>query len=213
MGETTLMTKLRHTWPTSLLAALLALAPLCPAQDAPPAAKKDKAKEKKPAAAATTAEPAQKSATGFNIPIPIGQTSSGVVVQNIDSSGDELGVMKANEATRLSLEEVELGDLRLKVLGTVKQPQEMNISIDKAVFNVKTGILKSRSRVHIQRSDWDLYGDALEYDTNTGNGQLFGEVTMIVHDTEKLTAPPKPAGPAGDVSDAGAAGKTSLAVP
>lgn len=150
------------------------------------AAKPEKSKADKTVAAAPAPE---EKGSGFDIPLPVGQTTQGVVVQNLDQKGRDLGTMKANEATRISDEEVELGDLRLKIAGTANQPLEVNISIDKAVFNVKTSILKSRSRVHIQRADFDLYGDALEFDTITGAGQLFGETTMIIHDASKLTAP------------------------
>ena len=206
----------KHTW-IALATALLTAAPLlcragtevadAPAQPVKPAA------DKTADASAPAPVPNPEAGTGFDIPIPLGQTSQGVVVQNINPRGDEMGVMKANEATRISEDEVELGDLRLKLLGTKKQPLEMNITIDKAVFNVKTSILKSRSRVHIQRQDFDLYGDAMEFNTITGAGQLFGEVNMIIHDASKLSPPPKPTGPNGDMSDAGPAAQPGLAVP
>jgi hypothetical protein len=154
--------------------------------------------------------PAEPAPATYDIPIPIGQTSSGVVVQNMDIRGNDLGVMKAREATRINEQEVELGDLRMKLLGTPDKPQEMNITVEKAVFNMKTSILRSRSRVHIQRKDFDLYGDAMEYNTLTGEAQIFGDVNMIIHDAEKVISPgPSPEGAA---SKEGAA-PSSLAMP
>lgn len=122
----------------------------------------------------------------FEIPIPVGQTSTGVVVQNIDRDGEDQGTMEARIATRVSEADVELGDLKLTLKGTKEQPQDMLISMEKAVFNTETAVLRSRSRVHIQRADFDLYGDAMEFDTKTRVGNLFGDVVMTIHDADKL---------------------------
>src|SRR5262245_17441242 len=123
---------LNITWPTGLLAAVLTLGAVATSAAGEAVAKTERPKKGEPAVKAAAQK--QTGASGFDIPIPVGQTSSGVVVQNINDRGDDLGVMKANEATRINESEVELGDLRMKIRGTEKQPEETNISIDKAVL-------------------------------------------------------------------------------
>lgn len=156
------------------------------------AAKKEESKEDKEPA---QPDPAEADTSSFELPIPLGQTSTGVVVQDLGPDGRDQGVMSAREATRVSDDDVELGDLNIRLLPTPKQPRETTISMQKGVYNVKTCVLRSRSKVHISREDFDIYGDAMEYNTLTGYGQLFGEVRMTIHDANKFTKPAAAATP------------------
>jgi len=117
----------------------------------------------------------------YDIPIPVGQTSRGLLIPNFDQRGNKESVLSAGQAKRLSQENLELSNLEI-TLYDARDAAGMNISIPKAIYSLETKILRSKTQAHIQRNDFKLWGEALEFDTNTKVGRLFGNVTMLIDD-------------------------------
>jgi lipopolysaccharide assembly outer membrane protein LptD (OstA) len=59
-----------------------------------------------------------------------------------------------------------------------------------SVLDLKTRILSSKERTTIQRSDFNIVGDSVQFDTNTKTGRLIGNVKMVISDKSHLTARP-----------------------
>jgi len=55
---------------------------------------------------------------------------------------------------------------------------------------LKTRILSSKERSTIQRSDFNIVGDSVQFDTNARTGRLIGNVKMVITDKSHLTAKP-----------------------
>jgi lipopolysaccharide assembly outer membrane protein LptD (OstA) len=52
--------------------------------------------------------------------------------------------------------------------------------------------LSSKERTKIQRADFNIAGDSVEFDTNSKTGRLIGNVKMVITDKSHLTATPSP---------------------
>jgi lipopolysaccharide export system protein LptC len=54
------------------------------------------------------------------------------------------------------------------------------IEISDSVLDLKTKLLTSKERSSIKRTDFNISGDSLEFDTSTRSGKLIGNVKMVV---------------------------------
>jgi lipopolysaccharide assembly outer membrane protein LptD (OstA) len=59
-----------------------------------------------------------------------------------------------------------------------------------SVLDLKTRILSSQQRTTIQRSDFNIAGDSVQFDTNSKIGRLSGNIKMVITDKSHLTGKP-----------------------
>jgi len=64
------------------------------------------------------------------------------------------------------------------------------LDLSEAMLNLKTRILSSKERTTIQRADFNISGDSVEFDTNTRTGRLLGNVKMVITTQSQLLANP-----------------------
>src|SRR5437868_6915299 len=151
------------------------------------AAKPKKKKEKQSLSA--TATPSAGEQNLANIPLPIGHEAKGLVLPDFDLEGHLRGKFEAASAMRL--DDVHVGFHTLKITTyTAENKPDLTIDLSEAVLNMKTRILSSKERATIQRADFNISGDSVEFDTNTRNGKLFGNVKMVITTQSKLLTSP-----------------------
>jgi hypothetical protein len=124
-----------------------------------------------------------------NIPLPIGHEAKGLVLPDFDGEGHLRGKFEAGTARRIDEEHV--GFEQLKILTyTPEDQQDLRIDMSTSVLDLKTRILRSKTRTTIQRADFNIAGDSVEFDTNSRTGRLVGNVRMVITDKAHLTAKP-----------------------
>jgi len=69
---------------------------------------------------------------------------------------------------------------------TPENKTDLTIELSESVLNLKTRILSSRERTTIQRADFNIAGDSVEFDTNTNTGRLVGNVKMVITSQSQL---------------------------
>jgi hypothetical protein len=144
-------------------------------------------KKKARATATPTASPGEQSLT--NIPLPIGHEAKGLVLPDFDGEGHLRGRFEAGTAHRIDQEHI--GFQRLKITTYTPENQtDLRIDMSTSVLDLKTRILTSRERTTIQRADFNIVGDSVQFDTNTKTGRLIGNVKMVITDQSHLTAKP-----------------------
>ena len=144
-------------------------------------------KGKPPAKAAPSSSPGEQSLT--NIPLPIGHEAKGLVLPDFDPEGHLRGKFEAGTARRIDEEHV--GFEQLKILTyTPEDQQDLRIDMSTSVLDLKTRVLSSKTRTTIQRADFNIAGDSVEFDTNSRTGRLIGNVKMVITDKAHLTAKP-----------------------
>ena len=124
-----------------------------------------------------------------NIPLPIGHEAKGLVLPDFDLQGHLRGRFEAESAKRL--DEVHIGFHALKIITyTAENQPDLTIELSESILNMKTRILSSNERSMIKRSDFNIVGDSVEFDTNSRVGKLVGNVKMVITTQSKLLNTP-----------------------
>ena len=124
-----------------------------------------------------------------NIPLPIGHEAKGLVLPDFDGDGHLRGKFEAGTAHRIDQEHIGFEHLKITTY-TPEDQQDLKIEMSTSVLDLKTRILNSKARTAIQRSDFNIAGDSVEFDTNNRTGRLIGNVKMVITDKSRLTAKP-----------------------
>src|SRR6476619_318919 len=169
-------------WLTSVL--------MCIVIAAPHVSGESKGRKKKAGASAkASGSPGEQSLT--NIPLPIGHEAKGLVLPDFDPEGHLRGKFEAGTARRIDQEHVGFEQLKIYTYTPEDQP-DLRIDMSTSVLDLKTRILSSKARTTIQRADFNIAGDSVEFDTNSKTGRLIGNVKMVITDKSHLTATPGP---------------------
>src|SRR6201982_1087555 len=126
-----------------------------------------------------------------NIPLPIGHEAKGLVLPDFDGDGHLRGKFEAGTAHRIDQEHVGFQHLKITTYTPESQP-DLQITIPTSVLHLTPRILSSKTRSTIQRADFNIAGDSVEFDTNRKTGRLIGNVKMVITDKSHLTATPAP---------------------
>src|SRR6266566_4022276 len=164
-------------WLTSIFLSILISAAQMFAQ-----AKGHKGKQGR-AAATSSASPGEQSLT--NIPLPVGHEAKGLVLPDFDSEGHLRGRFEAGTAHRIDEGHVGFQHLKITTYTPESQP-DLRIDMQTSVLDLKTRILSSQQRTTIQRADFNIAGDSVQFDTNTRTGRLIGNVKMVITDQSRL---------------------------
>jgi hypothetical protein len=166
-----------------LLSVLLGVSSLVPYASAQSKGRKGKGRAK----AAPDSSSGEQSLT--NIPLPIGHEAKGLVLPDFDGEGHLRGKFEAGTAHRIDQEHIGFEHLKITTYTPEDQP-DLRIDMSTSVLDLKTRILSSKTRTTIQRADFNIAGDSVEFDTNSRTGRLIGNVKMVITDTSRLTAKP-----------------------
>ena len=161
---------------------------ICVVIEAPQVSGQSKGRKKKAGTSATTGgSPGEQSLT--NIPLPIGHEAKGLVLPDFDGDGRLRGKFEAGTAHRIDQEHVGFQHLKITTY-TPESQTDLQINMQTSVLDLKTRILSSQERTTIQRSDFNIAGDSVQFDTNSKTGRLSGNVKMVITDKSHLTAKP-----------------------
>ncbi len=174
---------LHRSWLVWLLSVVLSVV-----ISAPPMFGQSKGRKKRARATATpSASPGEPSLT--NIPLPIGHEAKGLVFPDFDADGHLRGRFEAETAHRIDQEHIGFQHLKITTYTPESQP-DLQIDMHTSVLDLKTRVLSSQERTTIQRSDFNIAGDSVQFDTNSKTGRLIGNVKMVITDKSPLTAKP-----------------------
>jgi hypothetical protein len=179
----------------------LALSPIALAQDSTP--KADKPKTEKKAAAdkpekgdkatkadktdkdgKTAAEPEKKDEE-ISVPIPQGMKAYGIKFPYVDDQGKNM-IFEAGEAWKNNETQVEI--VKLKITADDDEGKKFYVELPTALLNLETRVLTSDTHVLIRREDFEITGDASEFNAKTRFGKILGNVKMTIFNTENLEA-------------------------
>jgi hypothetical protein len=171
-----------------VLSFWLASVLMCVVIAAPQVSGQSKGRKKRAGKSATAGgSPGEQSLT--NIPLPIGHEAKGLVLPDFDGDGRLRGKFEAGTAHRIDQEHIGFQHLKITTYTPQSQP-DLRIDMQTSVLDLKTRILTSQERTTIQRSDFNIAGDSVQFDTNSKTGRLSGNVKMIITDKSHLTEKP-----------------------
>lgn len=148
--------------------------------------KAPKSEGKKPAATTTPATQKKQSRPkpeeGIkDVPIPEGHDARGLILPEYDIQGRLRGKLQAGVTRRLDPENIEFHGVKFTTFIPETEAPNLDISVDTAVFNLKTQVLTSNVRATVKRSDFEVSGDHMRFEMLTRQSTIEGNVKMIVH--------------------------------
>ena len=167
----------------SAFSALLLLIFLtCAVVAAEKKAPKSQGKSPTPAANAAPKKPARpKPEEGIkDVPIATGHDAKGLVLPDFDRQGRMRGKLQAGVTRRLDDQNIEFLGVKFTTFVPETETPDLEISMDKSVFNLKTQVLTSNVRSTVKRSDFEVAGDSMKFEMVTRLGTLEGNVKMVV---------------------------------
>src|SRR2546430_587209 len=153
----------------------------------PAVAAKPKGKKQKLLSATPSGSPGEQNLA--NIPLPIGHEAKGLVLPDFDLEGHLRGKFEAVSAKRIDEEHIGFHSLKITTF-TPENKADLTIELIDSTLNLRTRILSSKERTLIQRADFNIAGDSVEFDTNTHTGKLIGNVKMVITTQSQLLTNP-----------------------
>jgi hypothetical protein len=114
-----------------------------------------------------------------DIPIPQGHDAKGLVLPDFDREGRLRGKLQAGLTRRLDDENIEFQGVKFTTFIPETEKPNLEISVDKAVFNLKTQVMTSNVRSTVKREDFEVAGDTMRFEMVTRLSTLEGNVKMI----------------------------------
>jgi hypothetical protein len=115
-----------------------------------------------------------------DVPIATGHDAKGLVLPDFDREGRMRGKLQAGVTRRLDDQNIEFLGVKFTTFTVETEKPDLEISMDKSVFNLKTQVLTSNVRSTVKRADFEVAGDTMKFEMVTRLGSLEGNVRMVV---------------------------------
>jgi hypothetical protein len=115
-----------------------------------------------------------------DVPITQGHDAKGLILPDYDTKGRLRGKLQAGVTRRLDDQNIEFEGVKFTTYVTETETPNLDIMVNKAVFNLKTQVLTSSVRSTVKRADFEASGDTMKFEMLTRQSTLEGNVKMIV---------------------------------
>ena len=115
-----------------------------------------------------------------DVPITAGHDAKGLVLPDFDLQGRRRGELRAGVTRRLDDQNIEFVGVKFTTFAPETERPDLEITMDKSVFNLKTQVITSKVRSTVKRSDFEVTGDTMKFEMLTRLGTLEGNVKMVV---------------------------------
>lgn len=123
----------------------------------------------------------------FGKMLPVGQAHKELEIPSF-KNGAPASMVQAKVMTRTDDENMFLERMDIWMYGPPGEAEkDLRVQFRTAIYHMPSNIIASEERSRISRSDFDLQGDSLIFDTATGQGKMVGNVKMVLHDASSLT--------------------------
>jgi lipopolysaccharide assembly outer membrane protein LptD (OstA) len=120
-----------------------------------------------------------------NIPLTVGHEAKGLVLPNYDLAGHLLGRFEAATASRIDENHVRFRDLKMTTYDEHEQP-DFKVDMADAVLDLETKVIDSKARTKVKRTDFEIEGDQMTFNTTTKQGKLKGNVHMTIFNQKEI---------------------------
>lgn len=118
----------------------------------------------------------------LSIPMPIGESATGVKIPDRDAMGALVSQLAALKVTRLDEEHFQMQELVIHCYQPDGQ-EEYRIELPECIFNPRTRMITSKQKVKITGANFELTGERLQFDTGERSGRLLGKVHLKMKNT------------------------------
>ena len=123
--------------------------------------------------------------TGLNVPIPVDHDAEGLRIPSFDETGKLQMYFTITHAKRTDEDHLAMSMAKVETFDG-NGARQMLIEVPRSVLDLKTRIVTSDSPVKITRSDFELTGDTMIFNTQTRMGRFVGNVRMLIFNREEM---------------------------
>ncbi len=155
------------------------------------AVKKDDPKKKDKNAPAKAEKPEDGSPPKMSIPMVEGQPSKGVKIPYYGPDGKLQMNFNITLATKVDPDHMRMSEAQVETYNE-DGDSEMVIDLPESVLDLNTRVITTDQHVTIKRSDFEITGQNMEFNTETKQGKLAGGVRMLIYNlSEESGAKPE----------------------
>ena len=115
--------------------------------------------------------------------MPLGRPNLKVRIPQSED-GELQCVMNAEEMTRISDEDVDIKALDIELFEEGKVATRIKLVDGR--YSLADKLISTDKRAVVQRADFTLVGESMEFDTVEQRGTMVGKVHMVIHDSSKF---------------------------
>lgn len=134
---------------------------------------------------AVSPQPAAADPAAISIPVPEGQDVMGIRIPHHNERGELIMLITADVARKAGDTEIEME--RMKIDLWDDERRMASLSMPKSRFKIESRVLSGTEGALIERDDFTIEGDNLEFDLAAQKGIMRGKVTMTIKQAEELT--------------------------
>lgn len=122
----------------------------------------------------------------IDLPVPIGHEVKGLRVPLRTSEGKMDLLFDMESATRLDQQNVEMHTASIQTFDQQSSKPDVKIDLQKSVMNMETNVITSQDPILVTRSDFQLTGDGMEFNSKTRQGRILGNIRMLIYNRNEL---------------------------
>lgn len=113
-----------------------------------------------------------------SVPLPVGHEAKGLVLPDYDLRGILSNKFVAGVARRLDDNHLQMRDLKMTTF--TRQKPDLQIEMSDSVLDLKTRVISTKQRTTVRRTDFEIAGDTMQFDTMKRQGTMAGNVKMVI---------------------------------
>lgn len=141
-----------------------------------------------PEASPTATPTSEEQPLNIDIPTVEGQDVLGIRIPHHDENGKLVFQLSAEKARRLNDQDIAMQDMELIFYDD--QNEKFEVNIPQSTFNLETKQLRGEEGATITREDFTIEGQVIDFDLAKQSGVLRGDVTMTIHQIDRLESEP-----------------------
>jgi lipopolysaccharide assembly outer membrane protein LptD (OstA) len=122
----------------------------------------------------------------IELPVPIGHEVKGLRVPVRNAKGQMQLQLDTESATRLDNSNIQMRSVSIQTFDEETAKPDFKIELKTANLNTDTNIITSDEPVLVTRSDFVLTGDSMEFNRDTNQGIMKGNVRMLVYNRQEF---------------------------
>jgi hypothetical protein len=122
----------------------------------------------------------------MSLPIPVGHDAKGLKIPYSEAGKLQM-IFTIGVANRLDENHLKMTDLRVETFNDDGE-REMLIDLPRSVLDLNTHVISTKERATIKRSDFEITGESMQFNTETKQGKLAGNVRMLIYNLAEESA-------------------------
>lgn len=124
----------------------------------------------------------------FNPQIPVGHNAKGITLPYFDEHGHLQMKFKIGLASRVDNEHLQMTAVHVETFDETGQ-SSMTIDLGASLLDLNSRIVSSNEPATIKRWDFEIVGDAMQFDTQKRQGKFTGNVRMLIYNRDEMEQP------------------------